>query len=127
LTQRLDLYPIEGNKSSETIDPFNYHPLFTKEQLVLLSRAAQLSDPSSSTEPLLDAESLHDDIRRSLLYDPLLSPLLIALATNQANNWTVGEDRLVHYLRKIFIFDAGNLRSRILKQKHDHILASYFG
>ena len=51
LTQRLDLYPIGGNKSSETMDLFNYHPLFTKEQLALLLRAAQLSNPSLSTKP----------------------------------------------------------------------------
>jgi len=109
------------------MDPFNYPPLFTEEQLTLPSRAAQLSDPSSSTEPLLDTESLHDNIRQSLQYDPLSSPLLITLVTNQANNWTVGEDGLVRYLVQIFVPDAGNLRSRILKQEHDHILAGYFG
>jgi len=88
------------------VDPFNYCLLFTEEQLALSSRAAQLSDPSLSTELLLDTESLHDDIRQSLSHDPLLSLPLITLVTNQANDWTVKENGLVYYLRKIFVSDA---------------------
>ena len=67
LMQRPDLYPTKETQSPESANLYNYRPLFIWEQLAFTTRMAYLdSSPSSSKKPL-DIESLHIDIRRSLL------------------------------------------------------------
>ena len=67
LMQRPDLYPTKETQSPESANLYNYRLLFIWEQLAFTTRIAYLdSSPSSSKKPL-DIESLHIDIRRSLL------------------------------------------------------------
>ena len=127
LTWRPDLYPTKGTQPPESTNLYNYCPLFTQEQLAFITRIAHLDSPPSSSKKPLDIKSLHIDIRRSLPQDSTTLALLANPTSSQDTDWLLDKDRLVRYLRRIFVPDALDLQLRILKYKHDHVLAGHFG
>ena len=116
---RPDLYPTKGTQPPKS--------LFTQEQLALTTRMAHLDSPPSSLKKPLDIESLHNNIRWSLLQDLTTSALLANPTSSQDADWLLDKDGLVHYLGRIFIPNALDLQLRILKYKYDHALAGHFG
>ena len=119
LMWRPDLYPTKGTQPPKS--------LFTQEQLALTTRMAHLDSPPSSLKKPLDIESLHNNIRWSLLQDLTTSALLANPTSSQDADWLLDKDGLVHYLGRIFIPNALDLQLRILKYKYDHALAGHFG
>src|SRR5882672_6139214 len=65
-TRQWDIYLKEGNSDYATVNPQNYHPVFTSEQLASSLRATTLSVPALCGSLIMDAERLHSDIRSQL-------------------------------------------------------------
>ena len=70
LTRRWDVYPKEGNSDYATVNPQNYRPVFTSEQLVSSLRATSLVVPILRGSLIMDTERLHSDIKSHLRDDP---------------------------------------------------------
>ena len=70
LTRRWDVYPKEGNSDYATVNPQNYRPVFTSEQLALSLRATSLVVPILQGSLIMDTERLHSDIKSHLRDDP---------------------------------------------------------
>jgi len=86
LTRCWDIYPKEGDKDYAQVNPHNFHPIFTSEQLALSLQASTLAFPVLRTAVLMDVEQLHKDILSALPNDPIRS---MRMSDPLDNRWTV--------------------------------------
>ena len=73
LTRRWDVYPKEGDKDYARVNPHNFRPVFTQEQLAASLRATYLTALVLWASVLFDLETLHNDILSTLSSDPVAS------------------------------------------------------
>lgn len=71
----------------------------------------------------MDIESLHSDIRAALTSD---SYALQHLDKTSDPRWVTHDGLLLHD-GHIYVPDSGKLRLRVLRDKHDHVLAGHWG
>ena len=126
LTRRWDVYPKEGDKDYARVNPDNYRPIFTNEQLAASLRATYLEAPMLRASTLVDVEQLRSDILSSLPNDPVASPLLSSESLSDPR-WTINPEGFLLRDNRIFVPEADNLRLRILRTFHDHPTAGHFG
>ena len=123
LTRRWDVYPKEGDSGYAHVNPHNFKPVFTQEQLSASLRASALYGPVLRAVELLDVQQLHDDIRAAIPSDPIASRFL---SDTSDPRWTTANGFVLHDGR-IYVPDAKDLRLRVLQYKHDHPLSGHFG
>jgi hypothetical protein len=123
LTRRWDVYPKGGNNGYATVNPHNFRPVFTHEQLAASVRATTLYSPTLRAAVVLDYEQLHSDIRAALPDDPIASEHL----ANPQGRWSTNADGFLLLDDRIYVPDANDLRLRVLQFKHDHMLSGHFG
>ena len=123
LTRRWDVYPKGGNSDYATVNPSNLRPMFTQEQIAVSLRATQLLEPVLRATVIMDQEQLNADILAALPVDPLF----IAHQKEPQPGWTVTQDGFFRHDNLIYIPDANDLRLRVLRYKHDHILSGHPG
>ena len=73
LTRWWDIYLKGGDSNYATINPHNFHPVFTQEQLASSLRATIILSPVLWAMSLMDIEQLHSDICSALSIDPIAS------------------------------------------------------
>ena len=66
LTRRWDVYPKEGDSTYARVNPQNFRPVFTNEQLTSSLRATFLEEPVLRASVIMDEEQLHKDILAAL-------------------------------------------------------------
>jgi len=71
LTRRWDVYPKGGNTGYTTVNPHNFKPIFTQEQLAAFVRATVFLFPSLRAATVVDLDTLHQDILSALPSDPI--------------------------------------------------------
>ena len=71
LTKQWDIYPKGGNTGYAIVNPHNFKPLFTQEQLTASVRATVLFFPSLHIATVMDLDTLHQDILLALPSDPI--------------------------------------------------------
>ena len=123
LTRQWDVYPKEGERSYAAVNPHNFRPVFTNEQLASSLRATVLYTPVLQATTIMDLETLHSDIRSMLCSDPAISEQL----SNPTLHWTIDPTGLLRLDNRIYIPDSENLRLRVLQYKHDHPISGHFG
>ena len=123
LTRRWDVYPKGGNSDYAKVNPENCRPVFTQDQLSASLRATQLYEPVLRASIIMDQDQLHADIRQALPNDPLF----IAHQENPKPHWSVDPDGYLRHDNLIYIPDTDDLRLRVLRCKHDHILSGHPG
>jgi len=69
LTHRSDVYPKGGEADYLSVNPQNYRPIFTKEQLTTSLQATGLEPIVARAIELVDTESLHSNIPEGLKHD----------------------------------------------------------
>ena len=69
MTRRWDVYPKEGDSGYAKVNPQNFRPIFTNEQLTASLRATFLEGPVLRASIIMDVQSLHNSIRDSLQHD----------------------------------------------------------
>src|SRR6202021_2600300 len=62
LTRRWDVYPKEGDRDYAKVNPQNFHPVFTQEQLSSSFRASYYFEPLIRAVGIMDVGHLHTDI-----------------------------------------------------------------
>ena len=70
LTQCWDVYPKGGNNDYAKVNPINFCPVFTQEQIFASLRATSLYKPVLAATVLMNQEQLHSNILTSLHSDP---------------------------------------------------------
>ena len=123
LTRRWDVYAKEGVNDYAKVNPHNYRPIFTQDQLSASLRATSLISVVFRGAAIMDVEQLHTDIRAVYAEDPITSP---QLPQPTDPKWTL-TDGLLHLNDRIYVPDVADLRLRVLKHKHDHPLAGHYG
>src|SRR5882672_7747157 len=98
--------------------------MFTQEQLSTSLRTSSLILPALRSAIIMDIEQLHNDIRQSLLLDPLSS---MHLPTPTLPNWSLDDNGLLCYYNRIYVPDFNTTHLHVLQYKHDHILSGHFG
>ena len=124
LTRRWDVYPKEGSSDYASVNPHNFRPVFTNEQLASSLRASALSFPVLRAALVMDSEKLHSDILSALRSDPVTSAHLDNLPNSR---WSLETDQLLRLDNRIYVPDVSDLRLRVLQYKHDHPLSGHFG
>src|SRR5258708_7622106 len=69
LTHHSDVYPKGGERDYSSINPQNYHPVFTEEQLTVSLQATGLEPVVARAIKVVNTESLHSDILKGLKHD----------------------------------------------------------
>jgi len=122
LTRRWDIYPKGGNTGYATINPHNFKPIFTQEQLAASIQATVLLFPSLRAAIVVDLDTLHQDILSALPSNPIATKHISA-----DGQWSTDTNGLLLLDNRIYVPSAGNLYTCILQYNHDHILARHFG
>ena len=121
LTRRWDVYPKGGNTGYATVNPHNFKPIFTQEQLAASVQATVLLFPSLHAATVVDLDILHQDILLALPSDPIATKHISA-----DGQWSTDPNGLLLLNNRIYVPSAGNLHTCVLQYNHDHILAGHF-
>ncbi|GAW10029.1 retrotransposon nucleocapsid protein [Lentinula edodes] len=70
ITRRWDVYPKEGDIGYAQVNPHNFRPIFTNEQLTTSLQATFLEGPMLRASIVMDIEALHQAIILALPKDP---------------------------------------------------------
>ena len=122
LTRRWDVYSKEGNTGYVTINPHNFKPIFTQEQLAASIRATVLLFPSLHAAIVVDLDILHQNILSALPSDPIATKHI-----SVDGWWSTDPNSLLFLNNRIYVLSAGNLRTHVLQYNHDYILTRHFG
>ena len=106
LTRCWDVYPKWGNSNYATVNPSNFRPMFTQEQISVSLRATELLNPVLRATVIMDQEQLNLDIL-SALPD---NPLYIAHLKEPKPCWSVTPDGFLCHDSLIYIPNSNNLR-----------------
>ena len=71
LTRQWDIYSKGGNTGYATVNPYNFNPIFTQEQLVTSIQATVLLFPPLHVATVVDLVILYQDILLALPNDPI--------------------------------------------------------
>ena len=123
LTRRWDVYLKGGNNGYATVNPHNFRPVFTQEQLAASLQASALYFPTLRAGVIIDYDLLHKDILAALPSDPIASQHL----SSPQGRWSVDSDGFLRLDDRIYVPDSNNLRLRVLQYKHDHMLSGHYG
>ena len=126
LTRCWDVYPKEGNKDFTRVNPDNFRPIFSNEQLTASLRAMYLEALMLRASVLLDVEQLHSDILSSLPNDPAASPLISAESIDDPR-WKIDSKGFLLQDNCIYIPEANDLCLHILRIFQNHPTAGHFG
>lgn len=132
LTRRWDVYPKEGDRAYSQLNPQNFRPIFTQDQLTASLRASLLEEIVLRATVVMDVEQLHADIKSHIIDDPAGVAGTLAASSGQPSRWTIDPTGMLRYDERIWVPTVtGNapeaLRVRVLQHMHDHILAGHFG
>ncbi len=120
LTRRWDIYPKEGDSQNAAVNPHNFHPVFTQEQL----------SASLHASAIMDIDKLHSDIKQAQLSDSTASNGFRQAKSStptSSSRWSVDESDILRLDNRIYVSDSEDLRLCVLQNNHDHILAGHFG
>lgn len=76
LTRCWDVYAKERSSDYATFNPHNLRPMFSQEQLASSFKATYLLPLALHTTKIMNITQLHEDIRASLIVNPISSPQL---------------------------------------------------
>ena len=124
LTRRWDVYPKEGGSGYASVNPHNFKPIFTSAQLRASLRASSLIEPVLREVTIFDAEQLYQDILHALPSDSYASDLR---SKPLPARWSEDPNGLLLHDGKVYVPDANDLRLRVLRYRHDHVLSGHYG
>ena len=109
ITRRWDIYPKEGDSNYAKVNPQNFRPIFTNEQLTSSLRATFLEGPVLRASIVMDIESLHRSIGESYAEDAEALKGL-ELANDVTNlHWSLGTDGLLRLDNRIYVPNHNDL------------------
>jgi len=123
LTRQWDVYPKGGDNGYALMNPHNFRPVFTHEQIAASLRATILTTPTLCTATILDQNQLYSDILATLPLDTSISDHLLHLE----GHWSKDGAGFLRLDNRMYVPDNANLRLRVLQYHHNHVLAGHLG
>jgi len=105
------------------VNPHNFRPVFTHEQITASLRATIFTPPTLHAATILDQNQLHSDILAILPSDSSISNHL----SHPEGRWSKDDAGFLRIDDRIYVPDNANLRLRVLQYHHDHVLAGHLG
>jgi len=105
------------------VNPHNFCPVFTHEQIAASLRATILTTPTLCTATILDQNQLHSDILTTLPSDSSISNHLSHLE----GHWSKDNVGFLRLDSRMYVPENTNLCLRVLQYHHDHVLAGHLG
>jgi len=105
------------------VNPHNFCPVFTHEQIATSLWATILTTPMLCTATILDQNQLYSDILATLPFDSSISDHLLHLE----ERWSKDGVGFLRLNNRIYVLDNANLRLWVLQYHHDHVLAEHLG
>jgi len=105
------------------VNPHNFRPVFTHEQIATSLWATILTTPMLCTATILDQNQLYSDILATLPFDSSISDHLLHLE----ERWSKDGVGFLRLNNRIYVLDNANLRLWVLQYHHDHVLAEHLG
>ncbi|KAL7278647.1 hypothetical protein ACG7TL_007648 [Trametes sanguinea] len=111
LTCRWDVYPKEGDSDYSIVNPHNFRPVFTQEQLASSLRVTILRYPVLRASFLLDEEQLRSDIQLALDSDTPMLKLAkdLDLAAQGHLRWSKDEEGWLRLHSWIYVPNSDDL------------------
>jgi len=113
LTRQWDVYPKVGNTSYATVNPHNFKPIFTQEQLAASVRATVLLFPSLRAATVVDLDTLHQDILSALPSDPIATKHISQMAGGLRTQ-TVYSSSTTEFMYHLLVISAHTFSSTIM-------------
>lgn len=124
LTRRWDVYLKGGGSIYADVNPHNYKPIFTTQQLNASLRATFLYAPVLRAVTAIDVSKLHSDILSALPKDPVSAA---QLPTPLNPRYSITPTGILLLDDCIFVPHVDDLRLQVLRLKHNHPLSGHFG
>jgi len=106
LTKRWDVYPKRGDNGYASVNPHNFRPVFTQEQIAASLRATILITPTLCAATILDQNQLHSDILTALPSDSFISNHLLY----PEGRWSKDDAVFLRFDNRMYVLDNTNLR-----------------
>jgi hypothetical protein len=101
------LYLKEGGNDYGSVNPQNFRPIFTNQQLSESLQATYLLEPVLRASTVMDSEKLHADILANLASNPVATR---HLGDSSDLRWTQTEDGFLQHDGRIYVPEAADLR-----------------
>ena len=115
--------PKRGDNSYASVNPHNFCPVFTHEQITASLRATIITTPTLCAATILDQNQLYSDILATLPFD---SPIFNHLSHSEGR-WSKDDTGFLRFDGRMYVPDNDNLQLRVLQYHHDHVLAGHLG
>ena len=125
LTRRWDVYLKEGGSGYASVNPHNFKPIFSSEHLAASLRATYFASPVLRAVVTMDVEKLHQDIKDALPGDPVAQAQMAKDPMDK--RWSLDDAGFLRLDDRMYVPEEGDLRLRVLRYKHDHVLAGHYG
>jgi len=123
LTRQWDVYPKGGDNGYASVNPHNFCPVFTHEQIAASLRATILTTPTLRAATILNQNQLYSDILATLPLDSSISNHLL----HPEGHWSKDSAGFLRLNNRMYVLDNANLHLRVLKYHHDHVLVGHLG
>jgi len=105
LTRRWDIYPKGGDNGYALVNPHNFRPVFTHEQISASLRATILTTLILCTATILDQNQLYSDILVILPFDSSISNHLL----HPEERWSKDSTGFLRLDNRMYVLDNANL------------------
>ena len=105
LTRQWDVYPKGGDNGYALVNPHNFRPVFTHEQITASLQATILTPPTLCAATILDQNQLHSDILATL---PSNSPISNHLS-HLEERWSKDDAGFLRFDGRMYVLDNDNL------------------
>ena len=105
------------------MNPYNFCPVFTHEQIVAPLQATILTTPTLCTATILDQDQLYSDILATLPFNSSISDHLL----HPEGYWSKDNAEFLRLDNRMYVLDNANLCLQVLQYHHDHVLAGHLG
>jgi len=123
LTRWWDVYSKGGDNSYASVNPHNFRPVFTYEQITASLQATILTTLTLHVATILDQNQLYSDILATLPFDSSISDYLL----HPEGRWSKDNAGFLRLDNRMYVPDNANLRLQVLQYHHNYVLAGHLG
>ena len=123
LTRWWDVYPKGRDNGYASVNPYNFHPVFTHKQIAASLWATILTTPTLCAATILDQNQLYSNILATLPFDSSISDHLL----HPEGRWSKDDTGFLRLDNRMYVPDNANLCLWVLRYHHNHVLAGHLG
>ena len=105
------------------MNPHNFRPVFTYEQITASLQATILTTLTLHVATILDQNQLYSDILATLPFDSSISDYLL----HPEGRWSKDNAGFLRLDNRMYVPDNANLRLQVLQYHHNYVLAGHLG